>query len=92
MLMFDTPDRRIVWVEPNFVVSVEDTDYDIKGGKIRTATIETLKERFVVVDPNRDVGRKIAAMRAERAGELSYILSLIARAATSQNKTIRGGG
>jgi len=79
MLLFDTRDKKHVWIEPGFVVSVEPAEYNEGGAVIRTAFIQTLKDRFEVVDPNRDVGKQIAQAKAQRSGELSTILSVLFR-------------
>lgn len=81
MMMFDVPGppKGIVWIEPNYVVEVFPGEYTVGGAKVAVSVIVTLTGKHTVLDPSGDAGKRIAAEKAKRAGELSIILSALMR-------------
>ena len=69
----------VIWIEPNYVVSVQPSEYTTPKGRTFTAIIKTLVDTQTVLDPNHDVGKQIAQVKAGRAGELSTIINTLMR-------------
>jgi hypothetical protein len=80
--MFDLVNGGVAWIEPAYVAACVPFEYTTpEGHGARSTTIHTIVGAFEVKDPNWDVGKTIARLKANRSAEISTIVHTFARSA-----------